>query len=448
MARLVCLQIGHYFAHADGTPFLWIGDTAWNGPLRASTEDWAYYLALRRRQGFTAVQWVTTQWRAASSGDEHGTRAYSGTDSIAIEPAFFQRLDNRIQALCSAGFLSVPVLLWANDGASEAENQRNPGYQLPEAEVIRLARYMVARWGTHPTVWILAGDADFEKEDVASRWRRIGRAVFDDSPHAPVTVHPISVQWTTPVFGSEGWFDFVGYQSGHGDSDAYVAWLVKGPPARGWQEDRVRPIINLEPPYEGHVAYHSHRPFDAAQTRKRLYWSLLVSPPAGVTYGGHGVWAWDDGTSEPEAHDGSGVPLPWRSALEMPAAEQVAILARLFQTMRWWELRPAQHMLAVQPGDEAVGSYVAAAQSDEALILYAPEGVNVQLRATSLPKAWTARWMDPRSGTEHDASHEDLGDRILFALPTDEDWVLTIHAASIGAPQTSQVQSENPNCDR
>jgi Domain of unknown function (DUF5060)/Protein of unknown function (DUF4038) len=47
---------GRYFAHADGTPFFWMGDTAWNGPLRADDESWANYLDVRRRQGFNVVQ--------------------------------------------------------------------------------------------------------------------------------------------------------------------------------------------------------------------------------------------------------------------------------------------------------------------------------------------------------------------------------------------------------
>ena len=29
----------HSLMHADGTPFLWIGDTAWNGPLRSTPRN-------------------------------------------------------------------------------------------------------------------------------------------------------------------------------------------------------------------------------------------------------------------------------------------------------------------------------------------------------------------------------------------------------------------------
>ncbi|MEZ4664190.1 MAG: DUF4038 domain-containing protein [Caldilineaceae bacterium] len=58
----------------------------------------------------------------------------------------------------------------------------------------------------------------------------------------------------------------------------------------------------MEPPYENHVAYQSGQPHDAHSVRRAMYWSLLNAPTAGVTYGGHGVWGWDDGSTPPVDH--------------------------------------------------------------------------------------------------------------------------------------------------
>ena len=88
-----------HLEHADGTPFFWLVDTAWNGPLLASEGDWDWYLKERVRQSFTGVQWVATQWRAAPEGDLEGQVAYEGVEEIAVNPDFFQRLDRRMQAL-------------------------------------------------------------------------------------------------------------------------------------------------------------------------------------------------------------------------------------------------------------------------------------------------------------------------------------------------------------
>ena len=69
-----------------------------------------------------------------------------------------------------------------------------------------------------------------------------------------------------------------------------------------------------------------------------------------MTYGGHGVWGWDDGTAPPVAHPNTGVPKPWREALHLPGARQMRFLADCFASVPWWTLRPDQSLLSAQPG--------------------------------------------------------------------------------------------------
>ena len=45
-------QDRRYLTYGDGTPFLWMGDTAWAGPVRASDDEWNAYLA-------GGTRWVT-----------------------------------------------------------------------------------------------------------------------------------------------------------------------------------------------------------------------------------------------------------------------------------------------------------------------------------------------------------------------------------------------------
>lgn len=35
----------YYLAHADGTPFFWLGDTGWNGALFSDEQSWDVYIA-------------------------------------------------------------------------------------------------------------------------------------------------------------------------------------------------------------------------------------------------------------------------------------------------------------------------------------------------------------------------------------------------------------------
>lgn len=186
---------GTHLEHADGTPFFWLGDTAWNGALLSKPDDWNKYLADRVAKKFTAIQFVTTQWRSAP-GNLEGEVAFIGTEKIQINPAFFKRMDARFDALNKQGLLAVPVLLWAIRG------DENPGWYLPEDQAILLEKYLVARYGAHHVVWIPAGDTTY-REANGEKWRRISRAVFGDEPHAPIVMHPQGMQSYAENYKSE-----------------------------------------------------------------------------------------------------------------------------------------------------------------------------------------------------------------------------------------------------
>jgi hypothetical protein len=419
-----------YLEHEDGTPFFWLADTGWNAALRAADDEFAHYLQVRAAQGFTAIQWVTTQWIAAPDGDIEGGLAYTGGQQIAVNPAFFQRLDRRVAAMNAAGLLSAPVMLWAATWIGQPEVDRvNPGVSLPVDQAILLCRYMLARWGAYNVLWIINGDGDYRGER-AERWRQIGRAVFGERPHAPVTLHPGGQQMPIDEFAGETWLDINGYQSGHGFGEGGVAWLLTGPPTSTWQRTPLRPMINLEPPYEGHLnmGLRDGSRLSEHNVRQAMYSSLLLAPTAGVTYGGHGVWGWDDGTTTPVAHPATGVPLPWREALRMPAAEQLEVMAAAFGSLSWWSLRPAQEIIAAQP-TPAIKEMAVAAR-DEAgtqAALYTPTAHALQLDLTSLSPGLPAVWVNPRDGARHDAGTTEAR-AITLTPPGEGDWLLMIGA--------------------
>jgi len=425
-----------YLVHHDGTPFLWIGDTAWNGPLLSSTAEWDQYLKERTREKFSAVQWVATQFRAAPDGDAKKQLAYKGTEKIVINPEFFQRLDEKVEAMNKAGLLSVPVLLWAINGGGNPKV--NPGVSLPEDQEILLARYMVARWGGNAVAWILAGDGDYRGEK-AEKWKRIGRAVFDDIAHAPVTMHPGGMQWVWKEFIEEPWFGFLGYQSGHGDDDKTLKWITEGPLTDDWAKLPHRPFINLEPPYENHIAYQSKKPIAPEVTRRAIYWSLLCAPTAGVTYGGHGVWGWDDGTKPPTDHPGTGVPLPWQKALKMPAAEQMAHLADFFNSVDWWKLRPAPTVVVNNPGAQSPSKFIAGSKSDdkELMVVYVPEDRTVEIKLDSMPPSPNVSWFNPRTGEKSPAVAVVTANTCQFPTPAEGDWILFMKSDKKDAPAES-----------
>ncbi len=411
---------GRYFEHADGTPFFWLVDTVWNGALLSDDAGWQNYLDDRVAKKFSGAQIVITQWRASYANAE-GQVAYTGFDNIEIHPEFFERIDRRINEINAKGLVAVPVVLWGL-----GEEEYTPG-KLPVDQAVRLARYIVSRYQANHVVWFLGGDSAYDGEN-GERWKRIGRAVFGGREHAPVFLHPRGMHWPWDDFTNEPWLSALGYQSGHGDDAPTLRWIHSGPPAQNWEKPPPRPVINLEPPYEDHVAYQSHKRQTAYNVRRATYWSLLNAATAGSSYGAHGVWSWQTTAGVPLNHERSGEAKPWQQAIQLPGSTQMRYVAEVFESLPWWRLRPAPSLLAKQPGANDPARFVSASLSadNDAAVFYLPVGGAIELSAALPPGLSHAEWFDPRTGESQPAQRTGNG----YRAPDQQDWVLVLHAAA------------------
>jgi hypothetical protein len=417
---------GHSLAHADGTPFLWIGDTVWNGLIRSTADDWDDYLCTRRAQGFSVVQFFSTQWRALATDPEGQPSFFEENGDFTVNPAFYQRLDPKVEAVAHHGMLaSAIVVLSLYD--------EEPGWAWPADRLIRFARWLRARWGAWHMAWSLGGDGNFEGPR-AERWKPIGAAVYGDRPEALVTMHPFGWSWVGDEFRDQSWLNFYIYQSGHSAEEPKIRWLPEGPHTGDWLKSPPRPIINVEPNYEDHPSYPTDVRFTAAEVRRASYWSLLVTPTAGVTYGHFSLWAW---ASEREPV-GQAIRRqaehwlePWWTVLDTEGARSMTVLRRYFESGAWPRLRPAQDLLAEQPGAADARQFIAAARTDAGdwTVVYTPAGGAIRLRDGAADGA-SARWFNPRDGHWSPVNAaEELGDEATYFAPDDEDWVLDLRRA-------------------
>lgn len=397
-----------HFVDGDGSPWFYLADTAWNGALRSSDADWKTYLDTRRKQRFNTIQFVTTQWRGGRKSLEF--KAFEGTKHITISPVFFQRMDDKFAAVVQRKLTPAPVMLWALQ-------KDDPGQALDEADAIRLARYELARWGALDVIWLLGGDGRYTGQ--IDRWKRIGQATFTDHPEQIVTLHPCGRSWVGEQFADQSWYDFVGYQSGHGAGEGDLKFLTQTIAER-WAKVN-RPVINLEPNYEGHPAYGTGKPHTPQHVRRAAYWSLLVTPPTGVTYGNNCIWTWNDKPGPSEGHGGLGKVEPWSSGLNMPAIADMTVLRDYFESGPWPKLRPAPKLLAHQPDDKDPNLFIAAAQTDDGswTVVYTPVKQAIEFRQRP---AGQARWFNPRTGERRDAKASGN----TFSPPDDNDWVLEL----------------------
>ncbi len=398
-----------HFVNGDGRAVLWLGDTAWNGVLNATDDQWAEYLALRKSQRFNVIQFVTTQWRGCSSPPIGRPLQVDG-DRATINEEAFATLDRRIAMIADHGLTPAPIMFWAI-------GPRDVGQLLREEDLVRIGREMVQRWKAHRPIWLLAGDGMYES--VADRWRRIGRGIFSDAPNEIASMHPGGRSWVGELFANEPWYSVVGIQSGHGKAAADLEFLLRGPWTRQWHEIAA-PFVNLEPNYEGHPAYGTQEPFEAYHVRRAAYWSLLRVPPAGVTYGNNEIWNWLQQRGPSENHKNLPDVGPWSDGLRTPGIASMTVMQNIFDRLNWTALRPAQQLLADQPGEDDLNRYIAVATSEAGQSLaYLPVGG--ELSFTNAPTG-DARWIDPRSGDEQVAT----GRAGRFAAPSDEDWLLAI----------------------
>ncbi len=60
-----------YLVRSDGTPFFWMGDTAWSLFTGLTREDPVYYLQTRKNQSYNVIQAVAIFPQAGGSGNSH-----------------------------------------------------------------------------------------------------------------------------------------------------------------------------------------------------------------------------------------------------------------------------------------------------------------------------------------------------------------------------------------
>jgi len=402
-----------HFEYADGKPFFWLADTVWDGPRVAREKDWDLYARVRAAQGFTVAQWVVSP-----GSDMQKESTVTGTpERIAINLDFFHRLEARQARLRHAGILSaiVPLAeLAADQGAAS----------LSDDQALLLVRYVVARWGADPVAWLLAVDAGSDGKN-ARRWQRIGREVFGQRPHAPVVLYSPNSPSFPNEFLNEPWLDAFGCTALTETSDEASRQLFNGLLAT----EPARPLLAFLP-CENALHQQTQQRFTAVEVRHAAYWSLLLGPAAGVSYGGQGVVSWDESRAARSGQD-SAAELPlWQRSLFMPGAKQMGSLARFLDSIDFWRVRAQTNVLAVQPGSASPGRHIVAATTEtkDLGLVYVPADGTVELNLQALPPAAVNSWFKPDTGEISPAVAVVGTQTYQFPTPAPGDWLLVMKA--------------------
>jgi hypothetical protein len=386
---------GRLLTHADGTPFLWIGDTCWAAPVHANGDEWTRYVSDRAARGYSVLQLaIAPGWALEKS--QSGVAPFLSTlpDINVPNPAFFQELDRKLAQANDAG---LAVLMC---GLMETP------YEYPPPDQIAVfSRYVAARYASFAVMYSPSFDAGIHEAETQAAAGAIRAA----APASLITTHLGT--GVEPHFHGEDWLSFDLYQSGHngGNRDRQSARAV-GMPLEILALTPRRPIVNGEAIYEGGTG----SAFDV----RRTAWLSLLSGAVGYTGGIDEVYAWDEDAV-------------WK--MDVPSSGQVALLGRVLRTLPWWDLEPAPGRILSQPEDPERFMAFSMLTDETIGIAYLPENETISLDLRGTLPAFDLFWVSPINGKLHDGGPVVASGQTVLEAPDRRDWVAVLAAPGIPA---------------
>jgi len=334
---------GRSLVHADGTPALMIADTAWALPWRATPEQVTVYAKDRQAKGFNATLLMTVQpdMRATGPRDRTVDEGFDvGFEDLPtghlnrLNPGYFQTVDTLVQILRSHGIVPVLQPVFFGFGWKGLDVA---GPVIPPTEYARYCRYLVARYGAGPVMYLVGADGSGREPQLPAGGAEIQTW---DCYRQPTGLH-YRPNADNAAFQDADWLDFQWCQTGHtGDHAAErVADMWRNVPAKA--------IANGEPTYEG------TRSSDMAAgwwQGDEAWRNLCAGGTMGVVYGAASLWQWVLRPDEPGHFDYFLAPgCSWREALDFPGSTAVGMLGRILKDLPTTDMRPGwQDVLAAR----------------------------------------------------------------------------------------------------
>lgn len=380
--------------HADGTPFLMIGDTPWALPWRGTVESVTAYSKNREERNFNTALLMSLQPDKGVDGSRNRTE--EGGFGVAFEDLkeghinyinidYFQTLDSLMNILVNHGIVPVYSPVFHGFGW---KGQDILGWTVNPTEYARYTRYLIARYGAMPAMWLVGADGNGRNNGVeeggkeAEKW---------DCYKQPTGIHYtpfrflghdslLNSTWIYEkiAFQDAKWLDFQWFQTGHSGKHVlkYTEMMYNNVP--------VKATANGEPTYEG-IRDSSN---GSGWWQGDEAWSQFLSGGTmGVVYGAGGLWNWKLTPNEegwPEWADSN---VSWREAIELPGSKFVGYLGKALKGL---------DITDIEKHPELAEGNLCLAKPGKIYIVYLPEGGNVKI--SQLSESLKYQWFDPRAG--------------------------------------------------
>ena len=408
--------------HHNGEPFLVVGDTPWALPFRATTDHVKKYAADRQNKGFNAALLMTVQPDMKAEGPEErdvnlgfmrGFRDLHEGHINQINPSYYQYFDTLIDVLLDHEIVPVYQPVFHGFGWKGLDVLGN---HIDPDEYVRYCQYLLARYGSKPALWLLAGDNGGddpgvkESGDMMEKWDYYQQPTglhynpCDDFVASWAVDNPLKhCEHYNKVHQSEEWLDFQWAQTGHSSEHQYhkVSRMYENIPTKA--------SANGEPTYEG---MNDGRNGLGWWQGEEAWMQLMSGGTMGVVYGAAGLWQWKVTENEIGWGSWANQAVDWQGAMEMEGSIYVGIVG---QILRQFDMTDIQKRWDLTTNNQPL-----LAKQGELYVSYLNEGGSVTIE--QVPNDLPYHWFDPRTGDEKQGMRS--GD--TFTAPSNQPWVLII----------------------
>jgi hypothetical protein len=415
-----------YLEFDDGTPFFYLGDTAWQLFQRLTLEEAQHYLRNRAAKGFTVIQAVAL----AELGFKNPPNAYGEVPLINRDPAapnehYFRHVDDIVQYAENVGLFigMLPTwgMSWKLVGSDDA-----PIFTVENARLY--GRFLGERYKDNAIIWILGGDDFIEskEEHAITEAIALGLREGDGGAHL-ITFHPRGPGRSAEFLHQANWLDFNMCQSSHGAHDHDNGLFID----QDYALEPPKPSLDGEPRYETlpvgfyYEEVSRYDRFDDYDVRQAAYWALMAGA-CGHTYGHNCIWQMWTPQHEPALWAN----IPWYDSLDAPGAFQMGFVRRLFEARPFQKLAPAPDMIVDGPNSGGAKIRAMLAKDGSFAFVYSPRGeqftIDKRVFRARLVKEY---WYDPRYGCTtyfHATANKSFQ---TYAPPTSgrgNDWILIL----------------------
>jgi hypothetical protein len=443
--RLKVSEDQRFLVTADGKPFFYLGDTAWELFHRLNREHADRYLEDRANKGFTVIQAVGL----AELNGLNDPNPYGHLPLVENDPArpdvregtqndYWDHVDYIVSKAEKLGLTIGFLPTWGDKWNPKWAKESKVIFTRENAE--KYGQWLGARYKDKPIIWVLGGDRPIESDEHKEIIRAMARGLrAGDGGNHLRTFHPPGGNGSSQWFHGEDWLDFNMRQNGH-----VTEFTGRYAQTRAdYDRTPIKPVLDGEPIYEDHPISFNAKEMGhsvAADVRRPLYWNLFTGA-FGHTYGHHSVWQmYSEGKTPINA------PLmTWDKAIHQPGAAQMQFGRKLIESRPFLTRMPDDSVIV--PGEVATAvpgagqKRMVATRDKEGTyaMIYTPVGRRFSVRMDVIkgPKvqAW---WFNPRNGqAEEIGTFENKGAR-KFTTPTDGemlDWVLVLDDVAKNYPK-------------